>query len=175
MLLLSVEVVSMRPKLVIFLPRISQVASTAASAPLLLSKGKDADHCIERRMIARKLLDENNPKLAYKVANSHHGTGADQLDAHFYAGFIALRYLNDAQTALRHFDNAARVANTPSSQSRGAYWLGRAYDQAGNKANAKQSYAYAARHSTSYYGQLAGAKLGQAIALKTSTNFWNCP
>jgi soluble lytic murein transglycosylase len=138
----------------------------AAAPSLLSSRGKDADHWIERRMIARKLLDEDNAKLAYKVAASHHGTGSDQLDADFYAGFIALRYLNDAQTALRHFDRAARAANTPASQSRGAYWLARAYDQAGNKAYAKQSYAYAARFSTFYYGQLSAAKLGQPLSLK---------
>lgn len=139
------------------------------AAPILISaNGHNSDYWMERRIVARQMLDGGDARTAYKVAASHHGKGADQLDADFYAGFIALRYLNDPQTAIRHFDKGARSSTYPSSQARLAYWLGRAYEQIGSKAYAQQSYNYAAKHTSSYYGQLANEKLERQLTLRTS-------
>jgi len=42
-----------------------------------------------------------------------------------YAGWIALRFLNDPALASPHFENMATLAKTPHSASRAAYWRGR--------------------------------------------------
>src|SRR5207342_619976 len=52
------------------------------------------------------------------------------------------------------------ATNNPSALSRAGYWYGRAAEALGRSAEARTAYEHAAEHSTSYYGQLARAKLG---------------
>lgn len=121
----------------------------------------------EQRLITRNLLDKGDPKTAYEVA-SHHAaeSPAQQIEAEFHAGWIALRFLNDPATASRHFAAVAKTASTPISISRIAYWQGRAAEAAGQGQDAKIYYERAADQPTTYYGQLAQAKLGQTISLR---------
>ncbi|MBQ0820649.1 lytic transglycosylase domain-containing protein [Microvirga sp. HBU67558] len=121
----------------------------------------------EQRLITRALLDKGDPKTAYEVA-SHHAaeSPAQQIEAEFHAGWIALRFLNDPATASRHFAAVAKTASTPISISRIAYWQGRAAEAAGQGQDAKIYYERAADQPTTYYGQLAQMKLGQAITLR---------
>lgn len=127
--------------------------------PLLLGDGNE--WWIERRLIARKLLDIREFALAYQVAAGHGAEGGSSMvEAEWHAGWIALRFLNDAQTASAHFANATRHAETPISVSRTAYWQGRALDVLGNQERAVHEYQRAARHPVAYYGQLARARLG---------------
>lgn len=115
----------------------------------------------ERRLIARKLLDEGDTKGAYAVASGHGAEdAAERIDAEWHAGWIALRFEKDAVRAARHFAEAARIAETPISVARAAYWQGRAADILGKSEEAKAFYARAAEHPVAYYGQLARAKLG---------------
>jgi soluble lytic murein transglycosylase len=114
----------------------------------------------ERRILARKLLDQGEQRLAYEVAAARPpGTGAFAIEGEFHAGWIALRFLNDTAAAARHFADAAGHATTPISVSRAAYWQGRAAEAAGGDARAY--YETAARHGTTWYGQLARARLGR--------------
>ena len=83
------------------------------------------------------------------------------MDAEFFAGWIALRKLNDGRTASRHFQRIIDLASTPISLSRGHYWLGRALSQMGDKKGATAQYAKAAQFDTMFYGQLAARKLGR--------------
>lgn len=127
--------------------------------PLLLGDGNE--WWIERRLIARKLMDAREFALAYQVAARHGAEGGPSMvEAEWHAGWIALRFLNDAQTASSHFANATRHAETPISVSRAAYWQGRALDVLGNQERAVYEYRRAARHPVAYYGQLARARLG---------------
>lgn len=121
----------------------------------------------EQRLITRTLLDKGDPKTAYDVA-SHHAAESpvQQIEAEFHAGWIALRFLNDPATASRHFATAAKAASTPISISRVAYWQGRAAEAAGQGQDAKIFYERAAEQPTTYYGQLAQAKLGRTISLR---------
>ncbi|HEV2565756.1 MAG TPA: lytic transglycosylase domain-containing protein [Microvirga sp.] len=121
----------------------------------------------EQRLITRTLLDKGDPKMAYEVA-SHHAaeSPAQQIEAEFHAGWIALRFLNDPATASRHFAAVAKTASTPISISRIAYWQGRAAEAAGQGQDARIYYERAADQPTTYYGQLAQAKLGQTISLR---------
>lgn len=115
----------------------------------------------ERRLIARKLLDEGNAEKAHEVAAGHAAeSAAERIDAEWHAGFIALRFRQDAETALRHFTEAAKHAETPISVSRTAYWQGRAQEALGKEPEAREAYERAAEHPIAYYGQLARARLG---------------
>jgi soluble lytic murein transglycosylase len=142
---------------------------TAEAAKIHIAVTRDASVLVdgdewwtERRIVARKLLDEGNPKLAYEVARQHGAEGpADWIEAEFHAGWIALRFLDDAETAARHFAKAATVAETPISVSRAAYWQGRAAEALGDTAGARAHFARAAELPIAYYGQLARVKLGQ--------------
>jgi soluble lytic murein transglycosylase len=114
-----------------------------------------------RAVLARLLMRADRPQDAYRVAARHHLTeGADYADLEFLAGFIALRKLGDAATALQHFTNLKAAVVTPISVSRALYWQGRAHEDAGNDAQAEEVYREAARHATAYYGQLAAERLG---------------
>ncbi len=53
----------------------------------------------------------------------------------------------------------------PVSVSRGAYWLGRVAEAAGNVDAQKSWYTAAAHHARSYYGQLAAARLNPGASL----------
>ena len=45
---------------------------------------------------------------------------------HFMAGWIALRFLNDPATALKHFTHVDDGSSDPVVLARAAYWRGRA-------------------------------------------------
>lgn len=116
----------------------------------------------ERRIVARSLLDLGDAKGAYRVAHDaaipeSENYKADRL---FTAGWIALRYLNDAATAKRLFADILKVSVHPITVARAYYWLGRAYEAAGDKIATRINYQNAARHTVTYYGQLARARLG---------------
>jgi soluble lytic murein transglycosylase len=118
---------------------------------------------IERRIVARKLLDAGDARSAYMVASGHSATTPEKrIEGEFHAGWIALRFLDDARLAAGHFAEAARVAETPISLARTAYWQGRAAEALGRGEDAKAFYLQAADQSVAYYGQLARAKLGRA-------------
>ncbi|MFE1597892.1 transglycosylase SLT domain-containing protein [Methylobacterium sp. ID0610] len=123
---------------------------------------------IERRIVARKLLDLGDAKTAYAVVAGHSArTVEKRIEAEFHAGWIALRFLGDAPLAARHFSTASEIAETPISVARAAYWQGRAAEALGQAAESKAFYERAASQPIAYYGQLARAKLGQdTLALR---------
>src|SRR5262252_10496268 len=65
---------------------------------------------IERRLVARKLLDLDDAKTAYRVVRDAAIPQKDNYRAEhqFTAGWIALRFLNDPATALAHFAKVAQ-------------------------------------------------------------------
>src|SRR6516225_9215110 len=82
-------------------------------------------------------------------------------------GWIALRFLSDAVTALRHFAKVDEGSNDPIVLARAAYWRGRAFEADGQSDQMTAQYEIAARYPTAYYGQLARARLGiDEIALR---------
>lgn len=119
----------------------------------------------ERRIIARRSVGpshQNSARDAYKIAAGHGmSDGAEAVEGEFLAGWIALRSLNDAQTAMKHFSRLAEIAPTRTEKARAHYWIGRALSATGDKDGARQAFAEAAQHSTIYYGQLAREKIGQ--------------
>jgi soluble lytic murein transglycosylase len=115
----------------------------------------------ERRDLARALLDDGLPAQAYRVAARHSAhSPKDIAEAEFYAGWIALRFLDHPHLAQKHFAAIVRVATKSRSIARAHYWLGRAREAAGDDPLARASYEIAGRYGSNFYGQLAREKLG---------------
>lgn len=115
---------------------------------------------VERRVLSRELVDQGDMKTAYKIASMHAAESpASAAEAEFHAGWYALRGLNDPATAARHFRRIAELAQGPVSLSRAYYWLGRAAE-VGGPGSAKDYFTRAASYGTTFYGQLAGERVG---------------
>ena len=116
---------------------------------------------IERRVLARELLDKGDNRMAYLVARDAAipERPVYKTQHQFTAGWIALRFLNDPATAARHFARIGVNSVNPTTLARAGYWQGRAAEAAGRMQEARNAYQAAAAHATSYYGQLARAKL----------------
>jgi soluble lytic murein transglycosylase len=117
---------------------------------------------VERRLVARKLLDLGNARLAYEVANAAAIPKDENHRAewHFTAGWIALRFIHEPGAALSHFARIAEGVTNPITLARAFYWQGRAAEALGREQDARSFYRQAAYYPTAYYGQLARAKLG---------------
>jgi soluble lytic murein transglycosylase len=140
-----------------------------AAGALILSVPHDPSQAIdtdqwwvERRLVARKLLDIGDPKSAYRVARDAETPGKEnyRIEHEFTAGWIALRFLNDPTTAQAHFTRMAEGVTNPISRARAGYWQGRAAEAMGRSTEARNYYAAGAQYPTAYYGQLARARLG---------------
>jgi soluble lytic murein transglycosylase len=151
--------------------KIADAARLVLSAPRQTMAQQDTDEWWRlRRMLARKLLDQGDVKSAYDIVRDAALPASENYrsDSHFMRGWIALRYLGDAGTALMHFALVDEGCVNPTTVARANYWRGRAEEVLGNKEAMRADYEAAARHSTAYYGQLARAKLGlDTIDLRT--------
>ena len=141
----------------------------AEAGQLMLSAPRDParlynpdEWWIERRLVARKMIDLNEHRTAYLIARDAALPTRDiyKTEQEFTAGWIALRFLNDPQAAMQHFARIGVGSVNPTTLARAGYWQGRALEAAGRSQEARAAYSAAAEQSTSYYGQLARAKLG---------------
>ncbi|MDX8541267.1 lytic transglycosylase domain-containing protein [Mesorhizobium abyssinicae] len=115
---------------------------------------------VERRVLSRELVDQGDMKTAYKIVSMHAAESpAGAAEAEFHAGWYALRGLNDPATAAAHFTRIADLAQGPMSLSRAYYWLGRTAE-VGGPGDAKTYFTRAAAYGTTFYGQLAGERVG---------------
>ena len=114
----------------------------------------------EREIQARKLLRLGYITQAYSLA-SEHGlqSGADFAAAEWLSGWISLRFLQDNKVALNHFIRLYENVSYPISRARGAYWIGRAYEAMRDKQSARYWYEVAAKHPSTFYGQMAQEKI----------------
>ena len=143
--------------------KVEEAGRLMLSAPRDPARLHDLDEWwIERRVLARELLDVGDNRTAYLIARDAALPERDvyKTQQEFTAGWIALRFLKDPATATQHFARIAARSDNPTALARAGYWLGRAAEAAGRSQEARSAYQSAAAHSTSYYGQLARAKLG---------------
>jgi soluble lytic murein transglycosylase len=150
--------------------KIAEAAQWLMAAPHEPERLGDPDQWwVERRLIARKLLDLRDLKSAYAVADGAATPNNDNYRAeqHFTAGWIALRFLREPAAALGHFARIGDGVTNPITLARGYYWQGRAAEALGRSQEARSHYDAAARYPTAYYGQLARARLGiEAVTLR---------
>src|SRR3954454_15170362 len=133
------------------------------AAPRSASQQHNLDEWwVERRLVARKLLDEGEYQAAYMVARDALPPTKDnpRSEHEFTPGWIALRFANNAQAAYQHFARVGHDTANPITLARGEYWQARALDAMGRNSEARAHYQAAAQHSTAYYGQIARAHLG---------------
>jgi len=139
------------------------------AAQLMLGVPKDPNRLhnlnewwIERRLLARKMLDVGEHRTAYLIARDAALPSRDiyKTEQEFTAGWIALRFLKDPAVAAQHFARIGVGSVNPTALARAGYWQGRAAEAAGRAQEARAAYGRAAEQSTSYYGQLARARLG---------------
>jgi soluble lytic murein transglycosylase len=141
----------------------------AEAAGLMLGAPKDParlynldEWWTERRLLARKMIDTGENRTAYLIARDAALPTRDiyKTEQEFTAGWIALRFLTDPALATQHFAKIGIGSVNPTTLARAGYWQGRAAEAAGRSQEARAAYTAAAAQSTSYYGQLARAKLG---------------
>ena len=141
----------------------------AEAAQLMLNAPRDParlanvdEWWIERRLLSRKMLDIGERRTAYLIARDAALPARDiyKTEQEFTAGWIALRFLTDPALAAQHFARIGVGSLNPTALARAGYWQGRAAEAAGHAQEARAAYTAAAVQSTSYYGQLARAKLG---------------
>src|SRR5262249_49192021 len=152
--------------------KIAEAAALMLAAPRDPALIHDANEWwIERRLVARKLLDIGDFKTAYQIARDAAPPTKEnyRIDREFTSGWIALRFLNDPALAAQHFARIGSGITNPIALARAGYWRGRAAEALGRTQEARAHYKMAARYSTAYYGQLARARLGLSeIALAPS-------
>ncbi len=138
-----------------------------SSTEILLKIRNDKEYLVrpdkwwkEREIISRALLYKKKYEISYKISSNHGMTkGAEYAAAEWMSGWIALSFLNDPMTAKDHFKNFYDNVSYPISLSRGAYWVGRAYEKIGEIEQSNNWYREATKYLTTYYGQLAFLKL----------------
>ena len=114
----------------------------------------------ERAIISRALIYKKKYETAYKITSNHAlSEGPEFAEAEWMSGWIALSFLNDPLLAIEHFNNFYNNVGYPISLSRGAYWLGRAYEKLNKKELSNKWYGEASKFLTTYYGQLAFLKI----------------
>ena len=91
--------------------------------------------------------------------------GARAAETAFFAGWVALTRLHEPALAARHFAAVRAAGQSPLTQARALYWLGRAAEAQDKTAQAKAWYRDGAAYVCAFYGQLAAEKAG----LKTIT------
>lgn len=120
----------------------------------------------ERYRLVLASLRNGDARSAYAAAaDSGLTTGSDAADAEFYAGWIALSKLNDPTKAAKHFAALERIGSSPITKARALYWQGRAAEAKRDTAAAEEFYSRAAQNYTTFYGQLAGQKIGRRLTL----------
>jgi soluble lytic murein transglycosylase len=145
--------------------KIAEAAQVLLSAPTDLAQVHDGEEWwVERRIMARKLLDLGDARSAYRVvAEAAEPTKENsRVERNFMAGWIALRFLDDPAAAATHFARIQEVSSHPTSRARSHYWLGRTAEALHRRDQARAEYQAAANSSAAYYGQLARARLGLA-------------
>ncbi|WP_245629228.1 lytic transglycosylase domain-containing protein [Celeribacter indicus] len=118
-----------------------------------------------RRMLARQMMRDGKTQIAYSLA-ARHGLLPEEdhyADLEWLAGYVALRYLEDAPLALDHFNRFRMSVTTPISLSRAGYWEGRALEAMGAKEDAAAAYAFGAQFQTAFYGLLSAEKIGRDL------------
>jgi soluble lytic murein transglycosylase len=109
----------------------------------------------ERRLNCRIALNSGQPRIAYNIAAKHGPISGDAyIEAEFLAGWIALRFLAEPETALGHFLALRAAAKGSKNLALAEYWLGRTSLALGDHGSALVHFHAAAKYPQYFYGQL---------------------
>lgn len=115
----------------------------------------------ERIIQARKALNQGQVTNAYQLARNHGQIDSSTFaEAEWMAGWVALRFLGEEETAFGHFTRLYDAVFMPISRARAAYWAGRAAEAMEDTEGAELWFSLAAKYPSTFYGQLAAARIG---------------
>lgn len=129
---------------------------------LLAARGAAADGQYALAYQIASQVDDAFPP-GTDVSDQPLGERDDYTSLTWLAGTVALENMGRARDAVGMFDRYSRGSKTPTTQSKGLYWAGRAAEAAGDGPNATAYYQRAAGYPDVYYGQLAAERLGQPL------------
>lgn len=116
----------------------------------------------ERHLAVRTALKRRQYQTAYRLSAPHGMTrGREFAEAEWVAGWVALRFLDRPEDALRHFETLEAGVSTPISLARAQYWRGRALEAQDRMTEASTAWWDASEHIHVYYGQLAAERIGR--------------
>jgi soluble lytic murein transglycosylase len=114
-----------------------------------------------RREAAYEALHAGKPKVAFELVRDAGPLSVNPRNEQtFFAGWLALRHLNQPKTALPFFEANKDGSDGPLSRSRALYWLGRTHKALGENKKAREEFAAAAAYIDTFHGQLAREELG---------------
>jgi soluble lytic murein transglycosylase len=121
----------------------------------------------ESRLYFVAALQKGDDRAAYDVMAHLRfpPTGTRAAETAFFAGWVALTRLHDPMLAEPHFQAVRAAGQSPLTQSRALYWLGRTAEAQGKADLARSHYRDGAQYICAFYGQLSAEKIG----LKTIT------
>ena len=120
----------------------------------------------DRAYEVRELIDGRRFDDAYALARLHgQPSGVAAAEALFLEGWLALRFVDRPREALSAFERLHGLVASPISRARAAYWAGRAASALGEPNQARRWFEAAARHGTTFYGQLAADAIGRPLRL----------
>jgi soluble lytic murein transglycosylase len=116
---------------------------------------------ISRKYI-RDLIVARKYSEAYKIAAGHSfKEDKDKItEAEWLAGWVAMRYLRQYDSAVNHFMNMSKAAEGPVAESKAAYWVGRAYKAKKDTMSANSWFRKAAENPSVFHGQLSMYEIG---------------
>ena len=121
--------------------------------------------------IARQVDDAYPPGT--DVSSKSLGERDDYTSLTWLAGVTAMKDLGRPRDAVGMFERYSRGSRTPTTQSKGLYWAGRAAEAAGDRTAADGFYGRAAGFGDLYYGQLASERLRQPLRRPAPINTAN--
>ena len=118
-------------------------------------------------ILARHYLQANQSEDAYRALLNHQAhDNAVLSEAEWLAGWLALRYMGDPESAEQHFLSMNAVVSYPISKARAAYWLGRTYHALEDAKKSHHWYKEASQYPLTFYGQLAAYTQGIELSIK---------
>lgn len=139
--------------------------SKAAQLLIQTSKNKANLKCPncwanQRLAIARQLISYKKYQLAYNLLEFNNNESQSIIEeSKLLAGWLALKYLNNAPAAIQLFSKLLSKTSTDASKAKANYWLALAYEKDKNNSLAKKYFTEAAKYKTNFYGQLATEKI----------------
>jgi soluble lytic murein transglycosylase len=126
----------------------------------------------ESRQYFVAALQKGDDRAAYDVMAhlAFPPTGTRAAETAFFAGWVALTKLHDPALAARHFQAVRAAGQSPLTQARALYWLGRTAEAEGKAEAARADYREGAQYICAFYGQLSAEKIGvKTISLPPET------
>lgn len=154
--------------------RADEAVRLIADGPPLARLPFDRDLWIEELLaVGRAASRADTPRVAARaleafapgedISGLSYGLRDDYTSLMWAGGTNALWHLGDGRSAAPLFYQYGAAARTSQTRSKGFFWAGEAYRQAGMTAEANRHYEMAAQYTDRFYGLMALQRLGRGL------------